>query len=120
VAPLGDGEGRKNIKFHYFFGQSRTPVPTIKGVCAHRSNAQCALKTSRWKFFGATFFSKKVAKQNQSHTTTQPLNAQCAQKNTKLRQDLFPYYYYIFQYFEMAEFFMLYMHKMSLYELVKW
>ena len=28
VAPLGDGEGRKNIKFHYFFGQSRTPVPT--------------------------------------------------------------------------------------------
>ena len=29
VAPLGDGEGRKNIKFHYFFGQSRTPVPTL-------------------------------------------------------------------------------------------
>ena len=26
-------------------------------------------------------------------------------KNTKLRQDLFPYYYYIFQYFEMPEFF---------------
>jgi hypothetical protein len=28
VAPLGDGEGQKNVKFHYFFGQSRTPVPT--------------------------------------------------------------------------------------------
>ena len=87
VAPLGDGEGRKNIKFHYFFGPSRTPVPTIYGfrasavertyfvgVGAHDDpekqsiiaiqplNAQCALKTSRWKFFGATFFSKKVAK----------------------------------------------------------
>ena len=30
----------------------------------------CALKTSRWKFFGATFFSKKVAKQIQSNILT--------------------------------------------------
>ena len=34
MAPLGDGEGRKNIKFYYFFGQSRTPVPTIYGFRA--------------------------------------------------------------------------------------
>jgi hypothetical protein len=33
---------------------------------AQSPNAQCALKTSRWEFFGATFFLKKVAKKQKS------------------------------------------------------
>ena len=63
VAPLGDGEGRKNIKFHYFFGPSRTPVPTINGVCAHnrRARFENSLKLSRVKVF-AELFSKSDPK----------------------------------------------------------
>ena len=89
MAPLGDGEGRKNIKFHYFFGQSRTPVPTdlweyfgraheishsIVGVGAlddpekqsytttQPPSPLCASKTFRWKFFAELFFKKATIK----------------------------------------------------------
>ena len=49
VAPLGDGEGRKNIKFHCFFGQSRTPVPTGLCECNHSLPFKGGGIAKRWR-----------------------------------------------------------------------
>ena len=94
----------------YVFCRGRRPRrPKIQSyTTTQSSNAQCALKTSCWKFFGATFFSKKVAYNSKSDPiwlSALPTFFEKSGKIFKIRQDLFPYYYYIFQYFEMAEFF---------------
>ena len=87
VAPLGDGEGRKNIKFHYFFGQSRTPVPTIKGVCAHnrRARFENSVKLSRMKVF-AELFSKSDPK------TVRTLCSQSASENVRQKSSCWKFF----------------------------
>ena len=76
--------GAKKYQIYLFLGPSRTPVPTIYGfrasavertyfvgvgayddpekqsiIAIQPSSPLCALKTFRWKFFGATFFQKR-------------------------------------------------------------
>ena len=61
VAPLGDGEGLKISNFIIFSDSRGRLSLQLKGFVLTTVERKCALKTSRWKFFGATFFSKKVA-----------------------------------------------------------
>ena len=104
VAPLGDGEGQKNIKFHYFFGQSRTPVPTIYGFRAsavertyfvgvgalddpksnqllqYKRRTHYVLKNLPFGSFLSHFFSKKWQNKKRSTTAKRWSSPLCALK----------------------------------------
>ena len=49
----------KNIKFHYFFGQSRTPVPTILEFLVLCGRAQDVRKIFLFGSFCGAFFKKR-------------------------------------------------------------
>ena len=65
---FSDSRGRLSLQLKgcvhtYFVGVGALDDPKKQSIIAAQTpSALCALKTSRWKFFGATFFSKKVAK----------------------------------------------------------
>ena len=62
----------KDTKFYYARVLLQSPTAPASSrrkpsfdLCEHRGRAHYVRKkSSRWKFFGAIFFSKKVAKQN--------------------------------------------------------